>query len=554
LKVLAALALAAPLAEAQVAPDAGSILRQQRPPVLDLPPKPPPALQIEQPTRPQPPAPPDTRFVLSEVRFTGQTVFTEDELFALVQDLVGTQVGLADLEQAAARISRYYRARGFVVARAYLPAQDIRDGLVEIAVLEGRIGRVVIENRSRVRDELIAARVTGLQGRIVREENIDRVLRLTYEMAGIGSGSQAALEPGADVGGTDLVLQLNSAPFATGSVELDNHGNRFTGGNRLSGQIDFHSPTGSGDLLSLRATEGDPDLGLYRLYYQLPVGANGLRLGADLSHVRYRLGRDFAALEASGTADTRLAFASYPLALARTYSAHARISFQQSDIQNRIGATASVTDKSSRLGTFAITGDWEDAFAGGGTNAVSVSHGVGDLNIKSPDARAIDDATARTSGGFQKSNLSLTRLQRLTERVSLYLLFAGQKANKNLDSSEKLILGGPNGVKAYPQGEAPGDSGYLLNVEMRYELPGDWIPGRTQLLGLVDTGEVSINENPFVPGANRRRLSSAGFGVNWIGAQDFNVRLLVAHRLGNSRATSDTDAAARAWLQLIKRF
>jgi hemolysin activation/secretion protein len=551
---LALVALAAPFAQAQVAPDAGTILRQERPPPVVLPPKPPPPLQIEEPAPRKPQPASDIRFILNGVRITGQTAFTEAELLGLVQDLIGKEISLADLEQAAARVSRHYRQRGYVVARAYLPAQELRDGRVEIAVLEGRVGRVVIENRSRVRDAAVTARVAPLQGQLVLEDDIDRRMRLIYELSGIAPGPQAALQPGANVGETDLVLKLEEGPSLSGSVEFDNHGNRFTGGNRISAQVNVHSPTGSGDLLTLRATEGDPGLSLYRLSYQIPVSASGLRLGGDYSHVRYRLGKTFSPLEANGTADTWLAFVSHPLVLGRTYSAHARVSYQQSDIQDRIDSTATVTDKATRLATFAVTGDWLDAFGGGGANGASLSLGLGDLNIKTPLARAIDDVTARTNGGYRKWNLSLTRLQRLTANASLYLLYTGQKAGKNLDSSEKFALGGPNGVKAYPQGEALGDSGYLLNAELRYDLRGDWFPGQTQLLAFADAGEVTVNENPFAAGANRRRLSAAGLGVNWTAPQGFQLRLLVAHKLGNARATSDTDHATRGWLQLIQRF
>ena len=550
---LTAIASAVPCAQAQVAPDAGSVLRQQRLPA-ELPAKPVPKLEIEEPARKTSPAQPDTRFVLRGVRVSGQTVFSEAELLALMQDMVGKEVGLADLEQAAARVSLYYRERGYVVARAYLPAQELHGGIVDIAVLEGRVGRVKIENGSRVRDDVIASRIDGLQGRVVREQDLDPRLRLIYELSGIAPNPQAMLVSGANVGETDLVLHLDQGPFASGSVALDNYGNRFTGGNRISAQVDIHSPTGSGDRLSLRATEGDPNLSFYRLSYQIPANDSGLLLGGDVTHVHYRLGRSFSALKANGTADSWLAFASHPLLLGRTYSAHVRVSYQQMDIQDRIDSTSTVTDKINRLSTIAVTGDCLDGFSGGGANGASLSLGAGELDIQTPLARAIDDVTARTNGGYRMWNLSLTRLQRLTERTSLYVLYQGQKANKNLDSSEKFILGGPNGVKAYPQGEAPGDSGYLLNAELRYDLSDSWFSGRTQLLALVDTGEVTVNENQFDRGANQRRLSSAGLGVNWVAEQGLQLRLQVAHKVGNSHATSDTDKALRGWLQVIQRF
>jgi hemolysin activation/secretion protein len=425
--------------------------------------------------------------------------------------------------------------------------------VVEIAVLEGRIGRVIVENRSRVRDGIIASRVDGLQDRLVRADEIDLRLRRTYELAGIGAARPAALHPGTSVGETDLVLPLESEPFLTGSVSLDNHGNRFTGGNRVSAQINMHSPTRSGDLLALRGTLGDPDLAIYDILYELPAGASGLRFGGDVSRVRYELGRDFSALEAHGTADTWLAFVSHPLALGRTHATHARLSYRESDIQDRIDSTGTVTDKSSAVSTFAITSDWHDALARGAT-AVSVSFSRGDLNVRSADARAIDNATARTHGRFSKWNVNLTRLQRLTERASVYVVYAGQKAQSNLDSSEKFFLGGPYGIKGYPEGEAPGDTGHILTAELRYGLGIIRTPGRTQLFTFVDTGQVTANANPYAAGSNRRRLRSAGVGLDLASAREFHLRALLAQPLGTHAATSDTDRSTRGWLQAFQRF
>jgi hemolysin activation/secretion protein len=502
----------------------------------------------------------DIRFTLTGIHITGESVFPERTLLALVQDLIGKSVGFADLEEAAARLSRYYRTRGYVVARAYLPEQELRDGIVQIVVLEGRIGRVIIENQSRVRDSIIAARVDGLQGMLVREGDIDAHLRLVYDLTHSGAGPEATLNPGTNVGETDIVLKPLATPLVTGSVALDNYGNPFTGANQVSGELDFNSPTHSGDLFSLQGTEalqgrpGEPGLGTYKVSYQVPAGASGLLLGGDYSHVHYRLGGDFEALDANGTADTLLAFASHPLLLGRTCSAHVQLSYQQSDLQDRIDSPATITDKTSRLGTLALTGDSQDSWAGGGANAASLSYNLGRLHIESPEAIAIDAATAQTNGRFQTWNLNLTRLQHLSEHTALNIAFAGQKADKNLDSSQKLILGGPYGVQDYPEGEAPGDSGYLVNAELRYDLTGQWIGGHTQLLGLADTGRVNINQDPFEASTNHRELSSAGAGLNWVNAHALQLRLMVAHKVGDARATSDTDHDTRAWVQLLQRF
>ncbi|MEO8755140.1 MAG: ShlB/FhaC/HecB family hemolysin secretion/activation protein [Casimicrobiaceae bacterium] len=553
--LLPGLVLAAPAAWCQAAPDAGSILREEQQRPLQPQFAPPPRLQFDEPSRMPGAVPSDVRFVLKGFRINGQSVYTEAELLKLNQRLIGAEVDLADLEQAAGRISRYYREHGYVVARAYLPAQDIRNGIVEITVLEGRLGRVVIENRSRVKDAVVAAPLKALEGSIVRDEPIELKQRMTQQLAGVAVMQPAELRPGQAVGETDLVLAIEPAPLATGSMEFDNYSNPFTGSNRYSGQVNVFSPLRLGDLFSLRLTRGDPGLDLLLASYQLPLGPGGLRVGGDYTHTHYRLGRDFASLEANGTAGIWRGFVSHPLYTSRSSAIVARLGYERKKLQDRVDATETVTDRSSGLTTLSINGDFRDGLGGGGITAVSLGYGIGDLDIQSPVAKAIDDLTARTNGGFRKWTLSATRLQQLSERLSLQLQYQGQQASKNLDSSEKLSLGGVYGVRAYPQGEAPGDSGYVFNAELRYRMDIRGLAGTFQPLIFIDTGAVTVNKNPFVAGSsNRRHLSAAGFGLNWLQPGGFSLRVVIAGKLGNVRATSDTDRGMRAWLQAIQQF
>jgi hemolysin activation/secretion protein len=128
-------------------------------------------------------------------------------------------------------------------------------------------------------------------------------------------------------------------------------------------------------------------------------------------------------------------------------------------------------------------------------------------------------------------------------------------ASKNLDVSEKMELGGMYGVRAYPEGEAYADTGYLLTLEARMGLPqfsGQY--GQVQLIGFVDTGAVTLNKSPWLAGTNERVLSAVGVGVNWSEANNFMVRAYYAVKLGNEAATSAPDASGRFWIQAVKYF
>src|SRR6185436_8217343 len=182
------------IAAAQIVPDAGTQLRQLEPPTLTLPRKPSPGVDVEAPARPALQPAPSVRFVLTEFRISGVSVFPAAELQALVREYIGREVGIAELGDAIGRITGFYSDRGYPLATAYLPAQDITGGVVEILVLEGRYGSIHLHNRARVDDSVAARYVETLQGQVVDGATLERRILLLQELPGSAPG-RAILSP-----------------------------------------------------------------------------------------------------------------------------------------------------------------------------------------------------------------------------------------------------------------------------------------------------------------------------------------------------------------------
>ncbi|MEM5770230.1 MAG: ShlB/FhaC/HecB family hemolysin secretion/activation protein, partial [Bacillota bacterium] len=119
-----------------------------------------------------------------------------------------------------------------------------------------------------------------------------------------------------------------------------------------------------------------------------------------------------------------------------------------------------------------------------------------------------------------------------------------------LDSSEKMYLGGGNGVRAYPQGEASGDQGYLLTTELRYQTNNPAL----QLVGFIDHGYVQGNHHDYVGAAENRTLSGAGLGLIYSRSKQYTLRLDYAWKLGDEDAVSDDDKNGRLWLRGTRYF
>lgn len=534
---------------APLAPDAGQTLRElQQQPSFNAPLA--PAMRSDQPPPREDSA--AERIAVKAFTINGNSEISSADLQAQLAGLAGTQLSLAELNAAANRITAYYRQRGFAVARAYLPAQDIVDGVVAISVIEGRIDKHNVANRSRLSDARAGAFFDGIKdGDVIRADSVDRSLLLLNDTPGVGS-SRATLQPGASVGTSDLLVELTPGQAFAGSVGFDNYGNRYTGEYRLSGTVSANSPLGIGDQLQASALTSGADLNYGRIAYQLPLGSNGLRIGSAYFEAHYKLGREFELLAAHGIARSASGFATYPFIRSQITNLTGIVTLEQKMLTDQVDSTSTRTDKKLRLVNLGLSGNRRDGLNGGGITSVDLAVIHGKLQIGSPSALAIDDASARSNGSYTRMTYALNRLQRLTDRQVLALSWSGQVAGKNLDSSEKFALGGINGVRAYPQGEGIGDEGYLVTLELRHNF-ADYLQGTL----FYDSGEVTYNHDRFGPPAsNGRRLAGAGIGLN-ASMAGVQAKAVLAWPTTGGDATSIPASAARTptfWLQLGKFF
>jgi predicted porin len=182
-----------------------------------------------------------------------------------------------------------------------------------------------------------------------------------------------------------------------------------------------------------------------------------------------------------------------------------------------------------------------------GNNLWSLAFGVGDLDKNTAADAALDAYTAKAAGTYKKANASFSRLQALGYGYSLYGSVSGQWADKNLDSSEKLSLGGPNGVRAYPVGEAAGDEGVLGRLELRKYL-GTVHGAIAEGALFADGGKVRVNKNPWDNSENELTRYGYGVGVN-LYHRDLVMNASLAFSPGDN-PTSDDRAARRLWFSI----
>lgn len=548
--LLVALAPLEVRAAGPVVPSAGMILQQVQPVVPLLPGPSGTGLTIEHDDGAKLPA--TAPFMVKQIRISGNTRFDTETLHALIADAQGTKLSLVQLGQLAERITEYYHSHDYPLARAIVPAQVIRDGVVNIEVIEAHYDKIQLNNSSPVIDSLLQATLLPLQsGHSISQAEMDRALLLLSDVPGVVV--LAVLKPGEAVGSSDLLVNTTPGPTRSGNLVLDGYGNRYTGRDRLGGAMTFINPLHHGDTLTVNALSSGADMNYARVAYESLLSGQGTRLGGSYSTLRYTLGEPATALKAHGTAQVESLWSKQVLVRSRDANTYGQFQYDALKLSDRIDASAIRTDRHLDNWTVSLTGDGRDSVLAGAVSAWNLSWTTGRVSFDDGAAQMADAATARTGGRFSKWNASLARLQGLSDRTTLYFALSGQWASTNLDSSQKTTAGGPYTVRAYDMGAVSGDSGHLLTMELRRDLGNAWL-GQWQAVVFIDSAKVEVNKTSWATGPNEATLHGIGLGINWAGNDQWSARIYVATPLSSVPELVGASNSARAWVELAKRF
>lgn len=511
----------------------------------------PPQVEVDQPVKSPLAADPGLQIAVTGFRLTGQLPVQEQDLLALIADGAGKDLSLTCLEELAARITKYLQKQGYIVARAYLPAQEIKDGIVEIAVVIGRYDEIIFRNKADITDRSAQLEMGGVKsGAYIEKKALERALWLIGDLA--GAEAKATLAPGSKAGTSNLIVNvLPKGKPISGNISIDTYGNHYTGREQATLNTNILNLARRGDTLLVNGITTGDGLSSGGIAYRMPALAPGGKLEVGYTKMHYSLSDPFA--DFTGVADTGSVTYTQNFLRSRKANLYGQLGFNAKDLYDD-GPAGNYKHNKSQSWIFAVNGDVLDDWGGGGVNAYSLAYTAGRLDLRNGDDWDNDRNTANSNGSFSKWNAFFVRQQYINERLSMMLSVIGQVADKNLDSSEKISLGGPYGVRAYPKGEASGDEGYQATAEMRWTIPIENKTSVFQIAGFLDTGSVTINKNPWTTVNNRRTLHGAGLGLLWNEPGDYSFRVHYAWKLGNEAATSDTDRSGRLWLQFTKYF
>jgi hemolysin activation/secretion protein len=473
---------------------------------------------------------------------TGAVHLSNDELKAIVKLYENQELNFNQMLEIASLITKAYREKGYFVARAYIPQQNIltQNGSLKINVIEGNYGDFHLENKSLVKEEIVQANLDDVKNaNIVSSNTLERAMLIINDTPGVVV-NKAEVRPGKEVGSSDFTIGTQATTPYNGFVIADNYGSQYTGKHRIMAGVDINSPFEIGDKISAFAlTSEKTGLISGKLGYEFPLHANGTRGEISYSKTTYDLGSSYKNLDAVGSSDSVTARVEYPIIRTRLENLNSYAEVSYNKMKDEIQSTDSLIKKDTYVAVAGLdyTKD-ELLFNKNSQTRAGVSVSFGLLSFDDVADKQNDQAGANTQGQFSKINLVLGKDIELLPILRWENSFQAQYAlgNKNLDGSQDLSLGGINGVKFYPDGEESAENGYIYNTELLYSLPS--VQGLSSKVSIFyDIGRVYMSEN--IDNEPSRTLQDVGVG--YYGTyKDFFINSHLAYNIAHE-VTSQSD-------------
>lgn len=450
-------------------------------------------------------------FVLQGVRFSESAFLARADLAAVAGPYIGKKVNFTALQKLVGDVDALYARKGLATAKAVLPPQEIRNGIVRIELVEGRLGELRVEGNGSTRAGHILGRIRIAPGSVVDLDSLKR--QLVYFNRTSDIQLQAALRPGSAFGLTDVLILAQEPPRHDLRLFLDNQGSPSTGRYQAGASLRYNNLFGIGDSVSayLAGAEGAIT---GNVTYSLPVNRRNGRL--SVSYARNRIGiiaGPFEQLDIKGNSSTAMLSLQQPLWVTEVWKLDGALALSRTESSTTLSGVSlgdSTIDKASlgaSLSRVGARGGW------------SVSQSV--AQAQSKEEFGADRSFIVYDGSFAGA-------RRLGQRWSTVLNAGWQYTPETeIPAAERFLIGGISTVRGYQQGLLSGDKGYYLQLELHRPLSRS-LTG----FGFVDTGGVASSPT--------RQITGAGLGLNWRWRKRLNADLAVGYPF--NQIVSDQDS------------
>jgi hemolysin activation/secretion protein len=494
---------------------------------------------------------------VNTITVEGASLLTSQEIKNITENYEGKQLSLKAIQKVADLITDEYRKKGYVTSRAYIPPQTIKEGVLVIKVIEGKLGSVDIRGNRYFKTSLLERKLdlesagyfdySALQNSLVYiNEHPDRKARAT-------------LVPGKEPGTTDVVIDVEDRfPFHV-SAEYDNYGSRYIGKNRYALVMEHNNLLGFDDKAYLKFQYSDgAALKLQQGRYSYPLRQE-VNIGAYFLRNTVKLGEEFKDLDSRGDASIYGVFLNGALVNKPDMDLRLNLGFDYKSIKNYLKGEMISRDE-VRIAKAGLDLDTNDAW---GRNILTGEFDLGIPDIMGGMKDKDPDASRDGAGGkFNKWLFNYYRLQSLPFETSFLWKNSAQYSTYNLVASEEFQIGGPVSVRGYPPAEHSGDKGFYTSPEV--SIPWYFISKDAKIPYTENTkwydalrfvlfyDWANTKFNSVQPGERKSQtLKGYGYGLRFNVKDNVSFRVEVGYPDGKTPSDGDH---AHPWVELILKY
>ena len=502
------------------------------------------------------------KILVTDFEFDGNLYYSNEELKEVIKEAINTELGYDQLIDVTRAISNHYRASGFL-ATAFLPPQDINNGVIKVKITEAMLGTIIFEidegKKLNLPKENIRVKLLYKieENGVLNIDQLDKNVRNLNKIPGINALAQ--LEEGNNFGETNVKVTAINTETIFGNTLVDNNGSRSSGYNKITNTINVDGLFDMGDRLTFtNVLSGDhhkkdnhEESNYYAVSSTMPIGFNGMMASLRVSKMEYKLSAPFDSTKPSGYSSEYNLSLNRPLIESPNFNLNTSFSLANNKYVNDL-STGNNSDKDVLKSVFNLGFDNRDSRFGGGINYGSFGLSLAKVDLTdNPSNYDTDQSTSDNNGRNFKGTLNLNRMQKLTDNTNMLIKFNGQLAADNLDGADQLSLGGPTAVRAYPSNEAAGDLGFVASLELKRNLFKN-----LESTLFYDYGKIKLHKSLWdnwnstnTALKNNYHLQGYGASVGVPIFQNFNINASYARKISanSGRDSSGNDVDGLSW-------
>tara|TARA_B100002019_G_scaffold254593_1_gene236735 strand:+ start:174 stop:1937 length:1764 start_codon:yes stop_codon:yes gene_type:complete len=506
----------------------------------------------------------DKNLIIDQIKISSQD-FVDNYL-----DFGGSNLSFLELDEIVFSLTEFLRNKGYLLAQVLLPAQEVRDGNITLMILPGKLSKILLSNNKVFSDEILYYPFEKGLGEIVEKDFIESTILRLNDISGLNTS--AVFKPGDNLGETLLTVQILEEKKIKNFIQFDNFGSESSGTTRAFLGISINNFFGRLDTLSTHLFKTfDYDFGGFengRINYEIVDPTLKHTFGLDYSENNFITKtelKSFGIDSDTQRGDIYLR-SSWIRGLDENFSTTINLSSKKANIYSSLSPFYGGEDK---LTVAMLEFDYDslgNRFDGVHRIKFSISKGFDDfLGSMDNNGDGVSltkvDGQSNLSSEFLKYNLSYTRLQSLGRDYSIFWHTNIQYSDDWLSTLEKMSLGGPYSVRAYPSQEYIRDSVLFSSIALQtnvsslvnyFSFDTNTLTDAMSLSLFVDYG---FGKSPYDALGNNHKVEISGYGMELkvdFPQPNLNSSVIFARPLSNDKERNDE--SNQLWFSLSVGF